>query len=82
MSEDREAKAQERRIIRMNAIDALPYEFRELVHEYGFTIVYSFLVLKVNEARHIRHLVETVLDEFSPSRGSSSFQGPTRGHQQ
>lgn len=26
-------------------------------------------------ARHIRHLVETVLDEFSPTRGSSSSQG-------
>jgi len=53
----------------------MPKELRELVHEYGLTVVLACLDLKVEKPNHIRHLVETVLDEFSPTRGSHSQQG-------
>jgi hypothetical protein len=69
-----------RRKRRMAAIDDLPQEVRSLVHEYGLNVVHSFICCGVEKPRHIKHLVETVLDELSPTRGSSSFQGPKRGH--
>lgn len=74
-----EALVQERRIARMEYIDDLPAGIRALVHEYGYTVVDQFLALGVTNPRHIKHLVETVLDEFSPTRGSGSFQGDYRG---
>lgn len=64
-----------RRQKRMEAIDALPSDIRDLIHEYGYTIVRAHLDLGVKQAKHIRHLVETTLDEFSPTRGSGSSQG-------
>lgn len=60
---------------RMNSIDAMEEELRVLVHEYGYTIVRACLDLGVRKPKQIRHLVETVLDEFSPTRGSYSKQG-------
>lgn len=66
---------QERRIARMEAIDHLSAAHRELVHDYGYNIVKSFMSCGVTKARHIQHLVETVLDEFSPTRGTGSAQG-------
>jgi len=71
------AKFQDRRVRRMARIDALSPDIRELVHEYGFNIVNGFLDHGVVKPRAIRHLVETVLDEFSPTRGSFSSQGPS-----
>jgi len=65
-----------KRAARMAQIDALPPATRDLVHEYGFTVVKPFLELGVTKPRHIRHLVETVLNEFSPTRGSFAHQGP------
>lgn len=59
----------------MRKIDSLPPELRELVHSYGFTVVKSFMDLGVSRPKHIRHLVETVLDNFSPTRGTFSNQG-------
>ena len=60
---------------RMAAVDALPPELRELVHEYGYTTVKTLLDHKVCRPKAIRHIVETILDEFSPTRGSFSIQG-------
>jgi hypothetical protein len=64
-----------RRSDRMAAIDNLDPDVRSCVHEYGWNVVHAFMLLGVNRAKHIRHLVETVLNEFSPTRGSSSAQG-------
>lgn len=64
-----------KRANRFREIDSLSPALRELVHEYGWNIVKSFLTLGVREPRHIRHLVETVLDDFSPTRGAFSIQG-------
>lgn len=60
---------------RMDRIDNLAPEIRALVHEYGFNVVNAFLQLGITKHRQIRHLVETVLDEFSPTRGSFASQG-------
>lgn len=61
---------------RMRAIDGLPADIRQCVHEYGYTVVRALLDCGVKKARHMRHVVETVLDEFSPTRGSRAAQGP------
>ena len=82
-SELRKAKSEEefQRVVqrrirdRMERIDNLPPEIRKCVHDYGWHVVKSFMDLGVRKPRHIRHLVETVLDEFSPTRGSPSAQG-------
>lgn len=60
---------------RMDAVDAYPPDIRALVHEYGLMVVKSIYDLGVTKPRHIRHIVETVLNEFSPTRGSFSSQG-------
>jgi len=60
---------------RMEHIDRLPPDIRNLVNEYGYTVVSAFLDIGVLRAKRIRHLVETVLNEFSPTRGSYSRQG-------
>jgi 2-polyprenyl-6-methoxyphenol hydroxylase-like FAD-dependent oxidoreductase len=60
---------------RMAEIDRQSPEIRALVHIYGWHVVDMFLRNGVTKAKHIRHLVETVLDEFSPTRGSFSAQG-------
>jgi hypothetical protein len=64
-----------KRSARMAAIDALPPDVRALVHDYGYTVVYTLQSLGITKAKHIRHVVETVLNEFSPTRGSYSSQG-------
>jgi hypothetical protein len=48
---------------------------RLLVHKYGFTVVKTCMDLGVRQPKHITHLVECILDEFSPTRGSYSKQG-------
>jgi hypothetical protein len=68
-------RVQQRRVHRMERIDAMNQESRELVHEYGLRVVDTCQALGVSKPRHIRHLVEAVLDEFSPTRGSYSVQG-------
>jgi hypothetical protein len=60
---------------RMARVDAYPEPIRELIHEYGLTVVQMLLDLGITKPNHITHIVETVLDEFSPSRGSHSKQG-------
>lgn len=64
-----------KRVARMQQIDAMPPELRELVHEYGLNVVNNFMKVGVTRPKQIRHLVEVVLDEFSPTRGSYSKQG-------
>lgn len=60
---------------RMAVIDDLSPDVRALVHEYGWNVVNAFLTLGIQNPRHIRHLVQTVMDETSPTRGSFSAQG-------
>jgi hypothetical protein len=67
-----------RRSARMAQIDRLAPDVRQCVHDYGWNVVNAFLLLGITKARHMRHLVETVLNEFSPTRGSSSNQGIRR----
>lgn len=66
---------QRKRADRMGRIDKLAPDIRQLVHEYGFTVVDNFMMLGIVKAKHIRHLVECVLNEFSPTRGSYASQG-------
>jgi hypothetical protein len=68
-------KVQAKRIARMEMIDKFPVEIRELVHEYGWSIVHALIDVGVKKPSHIRHVVERVLDEFSPTRGTYSKQG-------
>lgn len=65
-----------KRARRMAMVDDMPHSLRELVHQYGLTVVKSFTDIGITNPRHIRHIVERVLDEFSPTRGSYSKQGP------
>lgn len=67
--------AQARREKRMAEIDALPSDLRALVHAYGWAVVRTCMDLGVTKAKHIRHLVERILDDLSPTRGSYSQQG-------
>lgn len=60
---------------RMDRIDDLPPDLRALVNEYGFHVVNTLMAHGVTKAKSIRHIVETLLDEFSPTRGSFSKQG-------
>lgn len=69
------SNAEARASRRMSEIDALSPDLRKVVHDYGYMIVRNFLNCGVRKPSHIRHLVETVLNEFSPTRGSYSRQG-------
>lgn len=68
-------RVQDKRVARMNRVDSWPKELRDLVNEYGFTIVDMLYRLGVTKPNQIRHVVEAILDEFSPTRGSYSRQG-------
>jgi hypothetical protein len=72
---ERTARWRDRVVNRMEAIDRLIPEQRALVHEYGWTIVDSFLRCGVRKPERIRYLVETVLNERSPLREAFSIQG-------
>lgn len=73
--DDFQRAVDERRSKRMAAVDALSPDLRALVHEYGLSLVHQFLNHGITKPKAIRHLVEYVLDEFSPTRGSFSVQG-------
>lgn len=60
---------------RMRAIDSLPPAIRELVHVYGYVSVKTLMDCGVVKPNQIRHCIERILDEFSPTRGSFSIQG-------
>lgn len=72
---DRKRKA------RMSRVDDMPPASRELVHEYGLNVVNGFMENGVVKPNKIRHLIELVLDEFSPTRGSHSIQGVRTANQ-
>ncbi|MBN8955042.1 MAG: hypothetical protein J0H17_00300 [Rhizobiales bacterium] len=63
------------RMRRMGRIDAMSPALRGLVNDYGYHVVDTCIGLGVGKPRQIRHLVETILDEFSPTRGTGSAQG-------
>lgn len=73
--EEHQAFVDRKRIARMSEVDRMPSDLRALVNEYGLPVIKSCLDLGVKKPRHIKHLVETILDEFSPTRGSYSQQG-------
>ncbi|PCI04625.1 MAG: hypothetical protein COB78_10050 [Hyphomicrobiales bacterium] len=60
---------------RMEKVDQFDPKTRALIHEYGLSVVQSFVDVGIKNPKHIKHLVETVLNEFSPTRGSFSIQG-------
>lgn len=51
------ASPHEKVVARMEIIDALPKDIRELVHEFGYTMVRAFLDQKVTKPSSIRHLI-------------------------
>lgn len=69
------ARVERRRLNRMQSVDRLAPEMRKVVHDYGLNVVQAFIDNGIVRPNIIRHLVETVLDEFSPTRGTSSSQG-------
>lgn len=69
------AAVENRRAKRMDEIDKMAPELRKCVHDYGLAIVDALLKLGVKKPNQIRHVVETILDEFSPTRGTYSSQG-------
>lgn len=73
--EEHDAFIAAKRRNRMQMVDRMSPEIRKLVHDYGLNVVKAFMNLGVTTPRHIKHLVETVLDDFSPTRGSYSSQG-------
>lgn len=73
--EDRRVMVAEKRGARMHEIDKLPRDIRELVHDYGYTTVRALMDVGIRKSNHIRHVVETILNEFSPTRGTYSNQG-------
>ncbi len=64
-----------KRAKRMSQIDEFDPAIRSLIHEYGLTVVKSIYDLGVTKPSQIKHIVETVLNEFSPTRGAYSVQG-------
>jgi hypothetical protein len=70
-----QAVIERRRAARMQAIDGMSSELRQLVNDYGLRVVRSLMDLGITKPRHIEYIVETILDEFSPTRGSHSAQG-------
>jgi hypothetical protein len=74
-AEQAAAIVERRRSARMDEIDRLSPALRECVHDYGWHVVNTFLQMGIRKPSKLRHLVETVLDEFSPTRGTHSRQG-------
>jgi hypothetical protein len=73
-----QAKVQLKRARRMSIVDRMSPEMKALVHEYGLHVVWNFVQCGVTKPNQIKHLVECVLDEFSPTRGAASNQGTRR----
>lgn len=63
------------RVARMESVDAMTPELRQCVHDFGLNVVKTLMDVGVVKPKHIRHVVERVLDEFSPTRGTYSMQG-------
>ena len=67
---------QRKRTARMNSVDQMPRAMRDLVNEYGLSIVNQFHNCGVVDPKRIKHLIESTLDELSPGRATKSAQGP------
>lgn len=65
----------DRRTKRFERVNRMPHGLRECVYDYGLTVVDALLDAGVKKPKNIRHVVETVLNEFSPTRGTRSSQG-------
>lgn len=80
MSNHRSAADQQwiddKRRARMDRIDALPPEVRQVVHEYGVTVVNALMQCGVSKPKHMRHIISVVISELSPLVGSWAAQGP------
>jgi hypothetical protein len=70
-----QAEIDRKRKARMETIDGMTPELRACVQDYGLSVVEAIVQVGVRQPRHIRHIVETVLNEFSPTRGAYSSQG-------
>lgn len=68
-----------RRRARMDVIDQMTPELRQLVNEYGNHLINQYLNMGVTKPNKIRHLIEETLNELSPIRGSNSYQGNHTG---
>lgn len=60
---------------RMAGVDAYDPAIRSLIHEYGLNVVKTIYDLGVRKPNQIKQIVETVLNELSPTRGAYSMQG-------
>lgn len=70
-----EEVASQRRASRMEKVDQFDPAIRALIHEYGLATVQALMDCGVTKPKQIKHIVETILDEFSPTRGTYSGQG-------
>ena len=61
---------------RMDRIDAMPKDVREIVHEHGLTVVDALLAAGVTKGRVMRHLISVI------RQGSSAWGNGTRGNDQ
>lgn len=59
----------------MTKVDNMAPAHRLLVHKYGLNVVQAFIDCGVGSPNRIQHLIETVMDELSATRGSFSSQG-------
>lgn len=64
-----------RRSDRMRVVDGMSEDWRALVHEYGYSVIHQMRNCGVTQANHARHIIETVLNELSPTRHGFSNQG-------
>lgn len=71
----REQMVDVKRANRMAAVDSYPPPIRVMIHDYGLTVVKTIYDLGIRKPNQIKQIVETVLNEFSPTRGSYSVQG-------
>ena len=67
---------------RMARIDAMPKPIRELVHEYGLTMVRAFLDCGVTKPNQIRHLIAVVREEGGHYGNSQPTASPLHRLQQ
>ena len=73
---DFQAFIDRKRAARMAKVDALPQDVREVVHDWGLSIVDAFWDIGVRKGKQMRHIIETVLNETrAPQGGTFSSQG-------
>lgn len=86
--EEHRAAWLERVYARMDRVDQMPPDVRAVVHDWGLTIVDSFMGSGVKSARHMRHIINTVLNETRGqfvtekgfAQGSKQYGGEYKRH--